>query len=122
MPASATAFQLNFSWIPVATPTPWLAIEPTIPPIAPAAISAPAPTPVATVPPNTAVPRIVEMPEATLPTDPLNAASAAPEVTTVTAIATTARMIAPKTPHLFFFGAWGFGVLGVTSPIASAGL
>jgi hypothetical protein len=24
----ATAFQLNFSWIPVATPTPWLTIEP----------------------------------------------------------------------------------------------
>ncbi|MBC7768445.1 MAG: hypothetical protein H7124_06640, partial [Phycisphaerales bacterium] len=32
--ASATAFQENLSWMPVATPTPWLAIEPAAPAIA----------------------------------------------------------------------------------------
>ncbi len=38
--ARPTAFQLNFSWMPVATPMPWLTIEPTAAAPAPIAVGA----------------------------------------------------------------------------------
>ncbi len=104
----------------MATPIPWLTIEPNAadaPPIATAPITPPTPPPSAPAKPPAANSDLIPPIRLSLG---VIAAAAAPADTTVTAIAITASKIAPNTPHLLpRFG--GAAAVGLVSPIALAG-